>query len=252
MLLAKELKAEYVYHGNAYGIRPDKKTIAINWGCGDGLFPWNTNRFKRVINHPEAISNAVGKIDTFRILKRKGIPTPEWTVSPKLAFSWIKKGGPVFVRGNAEGNNGKGIKIYHLTKHPERVTLDMLENIPLFTKGFADYHTFRAFVFKGKVDRLYSVEHDDEYRGTPSPYIHNHRNGWVFFDANKAFLPKRMLNAAGRAVSALKLDFGAVDFGVTRDKKKFAIYEINSAFGGEEEDAELNAKAMRRAFKGLK
>lgn len=253
VMLAQELNAEYLYHDHARDLpNRSKERIVINWGCGDGIFPWNPARFKRVLNKPQAISNAVGKIETFTILKRKKFPTPEWTVSPQQALKWINQGGPVFARGTAEGNNGKGIKIFHLTRNPERVTLDSLFQYPLFTKGFPDYHTFRAFVFGGKVNRLYSVEHDDDYRGRPSTYIHNHRNGWVFYDANKTFLRPSILRGVGKAVSSLGLDFGAVDFGVTKDKKRWAIYEINSAFGGEYDDAVENAAALRKAFRGLK
>lgn len=238
--LAAELDAEYSHNESAN--HPTKGQVVVNWGCGGDYFPFETKGLK-ILNHPKAVALAVSKIATFRALQRAKLPIPHWTHDYRIAGKWWKEGHVVYARGDVEGNSGRGITIFD----PKKGNPPLLEGYPLFTRQFKSTQDYRAFVFNGKVDRIYSVEHDEEEK-IHDPYVRNYKRGWCFYDFEKNDFTRKSLTTLAKAVTVLGLDFGAVDFGEGRPDE-ICIYEINSAPGGEYEDAELNAKALRREFK---
>jgi hypothetical protein len=60
--------------------------------------------------------------------------------------------------------------------------------------------------------------------------IRNADNGWVYCRGG-VNPPRDVLSASRRAVSALGLDFGAVDVGWNQHHESAAVYEVNTAPG---------------------
>ncbi len=238
-MLAAELGAEYGHRESANA--PKRGQVVVNWGCGGQYFPYETAGLK-ILNHPKAIAKCVDKLTTFEVLKRAKIPVLDYTQIVEEARRWWRNGHTVYARGQVEGNNGKGITIFD----PKKSNTPPQPGFPLYTKRFPTTQDYRAFVFNGKVDRIYEMSQDED-EAKHDPYIRNHRNGWTYYDFDKNDFNRKSLALLGKACTVLGLDFCAIDFGEGRPDE-ICIYEVNSAPGGGEEDAELNAKALRREF----
>jgi glutathione synthase/RimK-type ligase-like ATP-grasp enzyme len=232
-------------------VRPDGRyrhrlgDILINWGSSR-VPAWLGNN--AIANHPEAVALASNKLNTFRKLQEAGVPTIPWTTDAGVASTWDK----VYVRHELQGHSGAGIEIIEQQHDAERDRLvnDLIEqgyedfarqitdeavqvplpNAPLYTKAVANNGEYRVHVFNGEVIdyRKKSRHHEDEPTDEQSA-VRTLGNGWIYRVNNLKRL-ERVEQLAIQAVSALGLDFGAVDI-IKDEGGNVWVLEVNTAVG---------------------
>jgi D-alanine-D-alanine ligase-like ATP-grasp enzyme len=208
-------------NGN-YSFRPNH--LVVNWGHGTGPY-WavGLNRNPRLLNHWAGVGVAINKLKAFSVFKEAGVPIPEFTNSKAVAQEWIEAGKVVICRTLLSSMEGKGIVV--ATKVSELVSA------PLYTKLFQKDKEYRIHVFKGEVidfvqKKLKSGEAEKPGR---NKYIRNTANGWIFAREGVQ-VSDRAREAAKAAITALGLDFGAVDLAVNKSGK-VVVFEVNTAPG---------------------
>lgn len=222
--LARALHSICVRENGTYVPRSDH--ILINWG-NPRQPRWGKPsqiHSKQFLNHWDQLPATQNKRDTFRVWQKAGIPTPEWTADRKEAEKWIREEGVVVVRTLLNGHSGNGIVIAE--------TVAQLGQAPLYTLYKRKKKEFRVHVFMGKVidiqqKRLANGAKEEE---NYNQYIRSHANGWIFARENISE-PKDLRSLAVKAVSALGLDFGAVDIIYNEKENKCYCLEVNSAPG---------------------
>lgn len=201
----------------------------VNWGQGK-IPNWMdiaTRRGVSILNKPSAVNIAANKLTALQSLKASGVRVPEFTTNLADAQRWLNNFGVVVERHELRGNSGDGIRIVTLYDDEMERTLSYA---PLYTKFIPKTAEFRVHVFKGEViDYIEKKKALSENRdGTFNKYISSINCGWVFSRTNVRDLPE--VRALGiKAVSALGLDFGAVDI-VFADGLPYVL-EVNTAPG---------------------
>lgn len=184
--------------------------VVIRWG-GAELPNLDT---ARTINKSEAIKAASSKIATFRRLADAGVCIPRWTTKREEAAGWETT---VFGR-TSEGFAGRGIKVYTGDKS--------LGNHQLYTEFVPNEREYRLHVVGGEV-----VSVQRKYLERPhlvgDGYLKNTAHGYVFKTPERGLNTSRK-EAAVQAVSALGLDFGAVDLIIDAEGKEYVL-EVNTA-----------------------
>lgn len=110
---------------------------------------------------------------------------------------------------------------------------DSLEevNAPLYVKYIKKTQEYRIHVFNGSV-----IDVQRKMRRTDTPdaevnwQVRNHCNGFIF-GREGVELPDVALNMSKDSVSALGLDFGAVDLIYNAHEDKYYVLEVNTACG---------------------
>lgn len=185
--------------------------IAIRWGGAE--LP-EKDAPGVTINPAEAIRTASSKLASFGRFREVECPIPRYTTKRDVAAGW---GTTVFGR-TSEGFQGRGIRVYQPG--------EPLGVHQLYTEYIPNEREYRLHVCNGVV-----VSVQRKYLENPAidngGYIKNHSHGYVFKT------PERELNntrkeAAIAAVSALGLDFGAVDLIIDAEGKEYVL-EVNTA-----------------------
>jgi len=236
-LLAEQLNAKRVLPDGQYV--PKENDLIINWGTS--LIPkWQAGESK-VLNSVNAVNVSASKKASYRIFEQNEIPTVSWTESYQVAISWLREGHIVLARTMDRSHSGRGISV--LNPNGEGMldsTIGDVHRIAM-TRGcfFAKYQThvgeFRLHVVGNKViDFVKKKKMSEEKRVADvineyNQYVRNHRFGWVFARED-VVLPDGMAELAIRAISALKLDFGAVDV-IYSKKYGMFVLEVNTAPG---------------------
>lgn len=200
--------------------RPRRGDMVINWG--NSTQPrWELANPDK--NHPAAISAASNKTITFTTLNEADIPTPEFTTSRDTAQSWVDEGITTVVRHTVTGHSGQGIELISEGTVPEA---------PLYTKYKKKRAEFRVHVANGEViDTVQKKKRNAEDRPDNfTTFIRSHSNGWVFCREGVTDCARRN-SIAVAAVSALKLQFGAVDIIYNALEDKYYVLEVNTAPG---------------------
>ncbi len=216
----------------------------INWGSSERKFEGE------YVNPPEAVAVASDKLRTAEILGNFGIAQAEWTRDKTIAQGWLDEGHSVVERHLLRANSGRGIRLVKSPNaavdgndaegHAEQLATaprgnaergQRLRNAPLYTKYFKKADEFRVHVFG---DRVLDVQQKRKRQEVPNEamdyQVRNAAGGWVFCRA-EVETPQCVLDAAVRAVSALGLDFGAVDIGYNRHADAACVFEVNTAPG---------------------
>lgn len=220
--------------------------LVVNWGHGSCPYWGNkvSPKDKHLLNHWEAVHDAVNKLRTFKKLKAAGVPTPAWTTSKEEARKWVEQGNVVFCRTKLSSMEGRGIVV--------ATSVQQLVNAPLYTRLFQKDKEYRVHIFKGEViDYVQKkLKHGAlEIKGR-NKYIRNTANGWIFAREGVE-LPAKCASVARDAVSAVELDFGAVDLAVN-ELGKVVVFEINTAPGIEGTTIKRYTDAITSYMKGLK
>lgn len=225
--------------------------IIINWGASK--FPFECNVYGSsdtvhdhtgaypisiqkdgnagyVLNPPYAVSTAIDKRKTFRILYDWGINVPKFTSDLLTVRGWLSKGYTVVGRKLSRASGSKGI---HLMKPEDytNATGVALPQYPLYTLYRKKMDEYRIHVFCGQVidfqQKKRSVS-DERWQGDNQ--IRSFDRGWVY-TRFEVFPPKHVIKTATRAVRRLGLHFGAVDVGFSQKTGQATIYEVNTAPG---------------------
>lgn len=198
----------------------DRDHILINWGCSNA----NCGNY-HVINKPEAVRNAVSKGAALQILKRTGISVPEYTPYDTDALAWLENNYSVYARTLTRSHGGKGIVLHH----PGDTTIT---RAPLYTKSISCKREYRVHIFNGEViDLVAKCKRNGDIE--TGDYIRNHSMGYVFVRHGITIpdsVRSQLSSLAISAVSALGLDFGAVDIIRSMDNQLYVL-EINTAPG---------------------
>lgn len=191
----------------------------INWGSSD-----NSLRNYRVINPPHVVAIATDKVRTFDTLRLAGIPIPMYFKGQRNAVLLSDRNEIVYARTLTRANSGRGIVVVHPG--------DPVPLAPLYTVGILCKREYRVHVFQGVVIDLVAKckRNGDTETGD---YIRNHSRGYIFA-RNSVKIPdsvrSNLSSLAVSTISALGLDFGAVDI-IRSTENKLYVLEVNTAPG---------------------
>ena len=208
---------------------PKSGHTIINWGNGRAPSWLGTaqSRRVRILNNPSAVSVAGNKLSTLQTLQRAGVSIPEFTTSVGMAQQWLRDGEIVVERHALRGSSGEGIRIVSVD---DEDTEAELQDAPLYTKFIAKTAEYRVHIFNGQMidfvqkKRVSTERRDDTF----NPYISSMEHGWVFTRTEVPEVPS-IIRLAQAAVSALGLDFGAVD--IIMFEGRSYVLEVNTAPG---------------------
>lgn len=219
--------------------------VIINWGR-------NTRRFNgQYINTPDAVVRATDKKASFEAFQAASVPCPAVTTDRTVAEQWLGDGRSVVARKLLRANGGRGIVLV-TPEGSELGDTHELPNAPLYVEYFKKAEEFRVHVFGNTVidvqQKKRRLEVPDEQVNWQ---IRNASNGWVFARENVE-APDCVKDSAGLAVSALGLDFGAVDVGYNRHKGTCVVFEVNTAPGLEGSTLDSYYEAFLAKFPDLR
>ena len=237
--LAEALDVPRIRHQDSKFRGGHTKTV-LNWGAAEipaVVYQRNT----RVINRPEAVTNAIDKLATFRLLRDAGVTVPDFGTDRGFALVQLAQGRKVFARTLLRASSGRGIEVMY-PDQPE--THDVVA--PLYVRYMPKEHEYRVHVVNGVVIDMQRKGLREEYRGQDDVnwMVRNLANGFVFVRNDGHEFPEGINVLAIRAVAALGLDFGAVDIITTRRGNAYVL-EVNSAPGLQGETVQSYANALR-------
>lgn len=176
-----------------------------------------------VLNTVEALNRAANKVAAFNALRLAEVKTVEYTVDREVARNW-NRNEIVYERGTLTGHSGEGITV--------RLAREGVANAPLYTKGIqGPRREWRVHVFEGVITYVQKKIRRNGYRELESyrEDIRNHHTGWVYSNSFTEAPPDQVLIQAHKAVSALGLNFGAVDL-ISKGTNAWVL-EVNTAPG---------------------
>lgn len=221
-------------HSN-YVFRPARHLL-VNWGHGDTPnFGVHLGVNPRILNHWSKVANAINKLKAFEILSAGGVGVPLFSRIRADAKNWTDAGEVVFCRTLLSSMEGRGIKIARNSGE--------LVDAPLYTKLFHKDKEYRVHVFKGEVIDYVQKKLRAGAPADRCKYVRNTANGWIFA-RSAVSLPDSAKQAAVQAVTALGLDFGAVDLAQNKSGK-VVVFEVNTAPGLEGTTIQKYADAIK-------
>lgn len=222
--LADALKPEtqrnvYIVKNDSPTFKPRLDDVVINWGNSTDPV-WGAHA-PAPINCPGNIAISVNKKTTFDRLKGH-CRMPIHSEGP-AALIWFNEGLDIVCRHNLVGFGGDGIELVNNKTHKE------LPKAPLYVQYKKKKDEFRVHVFKGEV---IDVTHKKVKEGAENVnrQIRNYANGWVYCREGIE-VPEDVTVQAIKAVTALGLDFGAVDVIWNHKEQQAYVLEVNSAPG---------------------
>lgn len=232
------------------------KTLGLRYGhLGDGQPPRRfTRRFERAkeanclirwgatdpvvrrlggteLNTLEAIGRASNKLTTLRLLQEAGVPVPRFTTNADEAAAW----NTVVLARKAYGSKGRDIRIFQPGERPHGGNF--------YTAYVPNEREYRLHVFGGEVIRVQGKYLDFPDQHT-NQYVKNYGQGFRFRAPARRLNTDRTSAAVG-AVTALGLDFGAVDL-LVADRRHCYILEVNTAPSCSPLTGEVYARAFAR------
>ena len=191
--------------------------IVVNWGSSDT----SIHRRCKVLNEGPSVAMATHKDIALAQFAMFNVPCPDFTHDINTAKDWIESGDKVVCRTLLSAHSGQGIVV--AKQH------DQLVDAPLYTRYIRKKKEFRVHVFNSKI-----IDIQEKRRSSAvdahHPYIRNHSNGYVFCRGDIEE-PHDLRGVATSAVSALGLDFGAVDVIWSEGLDRCFVLEVNTACG---------------------
>lgn len=235
-VLSEAIGVGRVKHDGAF--RNNFNHVIINWGTSRvPEFP-----VQRWVNTPEAVSKASNKLIGFDAMSSAGVITPEYTADRSVAEDWLDDGVIVVARTKLQGHSGQGIVIVD----PD--TEDDLPNAPLYVKYIKKMHEYRFHVMNGEVIDVQQKRKRQEVNNEDVDYqVRNRHTGWVYCRDGIDY-DSSLIDLATRAVSALGLDFGAVDIVWNNRQQQGYVLEVNTACGLEGQTLTNYVEAFRRHY----
>lgn len=214
----------------------------VNWGVGDDTkFPELEVEYN-LMNCPDAVVRAVNKRTSFGVWSGHNVSTVPWTANKAVAKEWQDAGATIVARKVLTGHEGNGIVIIG----PGEPICD----VPLYTRYIGKTHEYRVHATRDKAFATHMKIKDPKSKEPPKSWkVRSYQNGFIFQRNN---VPQSAVRdaLAVSAVSALGLDFGAVD--IIEDKYgKYYILEVNTAPGIEGQTTPAYAGAIKELVYAL-
>lgn len=242
--LAEGLGIKRIKHvGSAFKGSAGK--VLINWGTSSDRLNKISAAAEilkcQIINHPSKVDVAANKLRSFQAFKAAGVPIPDFTSSKAEALSWLEAGHDVFARTQLTAHSGRGIH-HMMADHQDTWEV----SAELFVKYIPKKYEYRVHIFRGQVLDTQRKGLREELKGTEGVNfkIRNLQNGFVFVRNDGHVVPQSVKDAAGKAVAALGLDFGAVDVVYNEKQQLPYVLEVNCAPGLQGTTLENYTKAM--------
>jgi hypothetical protein len=242
---------KYDRESNRVSTHDISRNFVLNWGSSRP-FPIvsalnGANLPHDVINSHANVGAATNKLSAFEIMARAGIVVVPNTTNEAVAASWVRAGHTVVERHILNGHTGAGIRLVD--------NVDDLRPAPLYTAYKKKKDEYRVHVFNGRVidvqqkriKRQGIVAENIDYK------IRNHDTGWVYCREALSVTPDNLPILEGLAIgaiTALGLDFGAVDIIYNERENTFYVLEVNTAVGLEGTTASKYAAAIHNMITG--
>lgn len=194
---------------------PRQYRTVVNWGN-----PSKVACTGRILNKPENVKNAINKLTCLQLLRGRGVRTPAFHTTPPVSTA----DRLYLARHFLTGSGGAGIEVVRAG--------DSFPSAPLYTEYVKKLEEVRVHVFDGEAifyqlkKRKSGVE-----QGKDQKLIRNYDNGWVFCPRSVSDCADDTITQAVSAVSALSLDFGAVDLVIGKKDNLAYVLEVNTAPG---------------------
>lgn len=166
----------------------------------------------RIVNSIQALTAASDKLGTLQTLRDAGVKVPDWSTNPaELVFPFL------------------GRRIHHARGTDVVLCLQKGDYLrkprDYYVKYIPTVREFRVHVVAGEVIRVQGKYLDEASKAVS--WIRNYKHGFRF-RAPRQRLHRQRLEAAVNSVSALGLDFGAVDLLIGDDNETYVL-EVNTA-----------------------
>lgn len=265
--------------GSKYSGR--KESCVINWGNtsaeADRLAVVCANAGRDFLNLPIRVASVVNKRDFFEKMQA-ALPevTIPWCLTFAEAAALVRAGSRVFARTSLSSHSGKGIVLMVSAADANIQAINQLKNsgtfpvfvvdgpeLPsdelarcrLFTQGISGSRIeYRIHVVRGEAILAQSKRRKAEFQANSNyqSIVRNVGSGWIYAvnalqDEGGSLAAAK--EAAINTVTAMGLDFGAVDIVWQRGNSKAYVLEVNTAPGLEEDGSALTA--YTEAFKAI-
>jgi glutathione synthase/RimK-type ligase-like ATP-grasp enzyme len=213
-LLAERLNCKRLRLSNSTFV-PREDDIVINWG--------NSRRYEHdvTLNEEVCVKHASCKFTTLALIEGFA-NVPDFTRKREEAQEWLAEGKTIVVRHTLKGNSGEGIEI---------ISEGELPDAPLYTVYVPKKSEYRLHVMGGRVR---DIQRKMRKRAVPDEEVNwqvrNTANGFIF-GREGVEVSNECQEMAVEAVSALGLDFGAVDIIYNEKMNKYFVLEVNTAPG---------------------
>lgn len=254
--LRRRLNGRRLHANVGARLRATAGALVINYGTSHSP-NWTVGQKSIVLNPPDKVLNAISKVKTHELLAASNVPRLEQTVDPGLASTWLQEDSGVLCRRDGL-SGGRGIT------YVPKGSPGPLPKSDFYTKYFPKTHEYRAHVFRGRLidltqKRLKNGHGKAEDTPAEAKIVRSLDNGWVHAHTDMDCNEERRLaigKAAISAVSALGLDFGAVDIllyvplkGPRKGTDVLAVAEVNTAPGlGNEETLKAYEEAIHLVY----
>lgn len=162
-------------------------------------------------------------MSAFQAFQAAGIEEiPSFTTERAVASTWVLGGSVVVCRTSLNGHSGAGITV--------AAREEDLVDAPLYVLYRKKKLEYRVHVAFGQVIDVQQKRKRSDYAGDIDYAVRNHHTGWVYCREGVVDAPARD-SLAVRAVSALGLDFGAVDIIYNEYLNCYYLLEVNTAPG---------------------
>lgn len=224
-VLARALNMDHGEFMPGRSIRP----ALIRWGSRAPGF-----HGEQTLNGVSAIELASNKLESLAILRDRGIPVPEWDSDPQSLVDRV--GFPILGRRIQHARATDVVLCLQRRDWRRRPRDYYVQYIPTNRE-------YRLHVAGGEVIRIQGkyLDVSEDYL----PWIRNYSTGHRFRAPSRRLHSARLDSAVG-AVSALGLDFGAVDLIVADDGSHYVL-EVNTS----PSCSPLTGAAYVRAFCGM-
>jgi len=223
-------------------VRPESTTfkpkvgqLLINWGFR-GSFGFSIPEGVDILNRPENVANASDKRRCLRILTDNEVPTLDFALNRTDAAALFENTDKVYCRTRISSHSGRGIIIAN--------NIEELVDAQLYTANFPNTTEFRVHIFKGQITDItqkksMSSERRERLgitRTERREEVRNLGSGWSFVRTemdlydSEGDVRNEIHDVSLDAMSALGLDFGAVDL-LMNDEGECRVVEANTACG---------------------
>jgi len=238
--LAQALRCKRIRH-NSTTFTNRRNHLIVNWGfSGMSSYP-----LYRVLNKVDAVLSAKDKRQAFHMFREHSVITPEWTTDRREAHEWWAANETVVLRHNLYGHSGDGIEVMTGGSYDVSPLDFLIPSAPLYVKYIKKLYEYRYHVFDGRVIDIQQKRKRRSVTNDQVNYqVRSHHTGWVYCRDDVRHR-SGLEGLAISAVSALGLDFGAVDIIWNERQQQGYVLEVNTACGLEGETVEIYANAIR-------